>query len=214
MRIGPSESERRWASAGLPSSTQAGLTSRQRQCALRQSRQHPHTGGVLVNNYTPIIADASATYKLDSFPLYPGAFPIKLAGEYINNVGAIQNNNNNQGYWGGITFGKSGKKHTWDISYRYEYLEADAIYDQLVDDDNGAYYQNAPTGGAVGYYSGTNMKGSLIKANYSITDSLTFTFSCFLNDLINPGLNTSSGEPKNRRRPHDGRPDVEILTRT
>jgi hypothetical protein len=153
-------------------------------------------GGVLVNNYTPIIVDASATYKLDSFPLYPGAFPIKLAGEYINNVGAIRNNNNNQGYWGGITFGKSGKKHTWDISYRYEYLEADAIYDQLVDDDNGAYYQNAPTGGAVGYYGGTNLKGSLIKANYSITDSLTFTFSCFLNDLINPGLNASAGEPK------------------
>jgi hypothetical protein len=154
-------------------------------------------GGALVNDYTPIIADASIIYKLDSFPLYPGAFPIKVAGEYINNVGAMQNSNNNQGYWLGITFGKSGKKHAWDISYRYEYLEANATYDQMVDDDNGAYYQNAPTGGAVGYYSGTNVKGSLFKANYSITDSLTFTFSCFLNDLINPHLNTTSGEPKN-----------------
>jgi hypothetical protein len=152
------------------------------------------SGGVLVNNYTPIIADASATYKLDSFPLYPGAFPIKLAGEYINNVSA---NQNNQGCWVGVVFGKSGKKHAWDISYRYEYLEADATYDQMVDDDNGAYYQNAPTGGGVGFYSGTNIKGSLIKANYSITDSLTFTFSCFLNDLINPGLNASSDEPNN-----------------
>ena len=89
----------------------------------------------------------------------------------------------------GITFGKSGKKHAWDISYRYEYLEADATYDQLVDDDNGAYYQNAPTGGAVGYFGGTNLKGSLVKANYSITDSLTLSFTCYLNELINPGLN-------------------------
>ncbi|MGA2786976.1 MAG: putative porin [Verrucomicrobiota bacterium] len=154
--------------------------------------------GFLVNNYTPIIADASVTYKLDSFPLYPGAFPIKVAGEYINNVGANQNNNNNQGCWVGVTFGKSGKKHAWDVSYRYEYLEADAMYDQLVDDDNGAYYQNAPTGGAVGYFGGTNLKGSLIKANYSITDALTFSFTCFLNELINPGLNTGGvGEPKN-----------------
>jgi hypothetical protein len=153
-------------------------------------------GGVLVNNYTPIIADACVTYKLDSFPLYPGTFPIKLAGEYINNVGANQNNNN-QGYWVGIMFGKSGKKHAWDISYRYEYLEADATYDQMVDDDNGAYYQNAPRGGAVGYYGGTNLKGSLIKANYSITDALTFSFTCYLNELINPGLNASAGEPKN-----------------
>jgi Putative porin len=153
--------------------------------------------GVLVNGYTPIIADASATYKLDSFPLYTGAFPIKVAGEYINNVDTVSGNNNNQGYWAGVTFGKSGKKHTWDITYRYEYLEADATYDQLVDDDNGAYYQNAPTGGAVGWYSGTNIKGHMIKANYSITDSLTFTFTCFLNQLISPNLNAPAGEPNN-----------------
>ena len=45
--------------------------------------------GVLVNNYSPIIGDVSATYKLDTFPLYPGAFPIKVAAEYINNVGTV-----------------------------------------------------------------------------------------------------------------------------
>jgi Putative porin len=153
--------------------------------------------GVLVNGYTPIIADASATYKFDSFPLYPGTFPIKLAAEYINNVDTVSGNGNNQGYWAGVTFGKSGKAHTWDISYRYEYLEADATYDQLVDDDNGAYYQHAPTAGAVGWYSGTNIKGHMIKANYSITDSLTFTFTCFLNELITPNLNAAAGEPNN-----------------
>ncbi len=154
----------------------------------------------LVNNYSPLVADASATYKLDSFPLYTGAFPIKVGAEYINNVANMQNSDHNQGYWVGVTFGKSGTKGTWDISYRYEYLEADATYDQLTDDDNGAYYQNAPTGGAVGYFGGTNVKGHLIKANYSFTDSLTFTFSCFLNELITPNLNTgtpAAGEPKN-----------------
>ena len=159
--------------------------------------------GVLVNGYTPLIADASATYKLDSFPLYPGAFPIKLSSEYINNVDTIQSDKNNQGYWIGIMFGKSGTKHTWDISYRYQYLEADATYDQLADDDNGAFYQNAPigapAGSGVGFYGGTNIKGHLIKANYSITDSLTFTFTCYLNELINANLNTAGnlGQPKN-----------------
>ncbi|MFZ0828124.1 MAG: putative porin [Verrucomicrobiia bacterium] len=156
--------------------------------------------GTLVNDYAPIIADASVTYKLDSFPLYPGKFPIKLAGEYINNVGAKQNNNNNQGCWVGVMFGKSGKKHAWDISYRYEYLEADAVYDQLVDDDNGAYYQYllANNGGAVGYFGGTNLKGNLIKANYSLADALTFSITCYLNQLINPGLNAqATGEPNN-----------------
>jgi hypothetical protein len=66
-----------------------------------------------------------------------------------------------------VTFGKSGKKNTWDLSYRYEYLQADAWYDQIVDDDNAAYYQNAPTGGgAAGVYGGTNLKGHLVKFNY------------------------------------------------
>jgi hypothetical protein len=152
---------------------------------------------VLANNYTPIIVDASATYKLDTFPFYTGAFPIKAAGEYIINPGVAQNDNQNQGIWGGITFGKAGTKGTWDISYRYEYLEADAWYDQLVDDDNVAYYQNplngAPTGSGTGMYGGTNVKGHLIRADYSITDALTFTFTCYINQLISPNLNVQPG---------------------
>jgi hypothetical protein len=163
------------------------------------------TTGVLINNYSPIVGDVSATYKFDSAPFYSGAFPIKVSGEYVNNVAAIQESNlqgdNNQGYWIGVQFGKAGTKRTWDISYRYEYLEANAVYDQLVDDDNGAYYQFAPNGGAVGYYGGTNVKGHLIKADYSFTDSLTFTFTCYINELINSSLNTAgtppTGEPKN-----------------
>ncbi len=151
--------------------------------------------GVLINHYAPLIADASATYNLDTFPMYSGPFPIKLAGEYINNVDA--HTGNNQGYWAGVTLGKSGKKHAWDISYRYEYLQADAVYDQLVDDDNGAYYQNAPVGGAVGWFSGTNVRGHLIKVNYSLTDSLTLSFTCFLNQLIVPNLNAPAHEPNN-----------------
>ena len=149
-------------------------------------------GGLLLNNYNPIIADASVTYTLDSFPFYTGAFPIKFAGEYIENPGASKNNT---GYWAGVTFGKSGTKRTWDLSYRYEYLEADAWYDQLVDDDNGAFYQNAPTGGAAGYFGGTNVKGHLVKLNYSFNDSFSFACSFFMNDLINQTVYSNVAEP-------------------
>ena len=136
-------------------------------------------------NYTPLIADASVTYTLDSFPLYTGAFPVKFAAEFMNNPGAIKDNN---AFWIGATFGKSGTKKTWDISYRYEYLEADAWYDQMVDDDHGAFYATgnyANNTASAGYYGGTNVKGHLVKLNYSFTDSLTFTATCFINDLIN-----------------------------
>jgi hypothetical protein len=136
-------------------------------------------------NYNPIIADASVTYTLDSFPLYQGKFPVKFAGEFMNNPGAPKNNN---AFWIGATFGKSGKKHTWDLSYRYEHLEADAWYDQMVDDDNGAFYATglyANNTASAGWYGGTNIKGHLIKFNYSITDSFIFSTTCYVNSLIN-----------------------------
>ena len=147
----------------------------------------------LAYNYTPLIADASVTYTAASFPFYTGAFPIKFAGEIIHNPGAPKNNN---GYWVGVTLGKSGAKKTWDLSYRYEYLEADAWYDQLVDDDNAAFYATSAYSsytGSPGLYGGTNMKGHLVKLNYSFNDSLTLSVSCFINDLITqPSQNENS----------------------
>jgi len=152
--------------------------------------------GDLVYNYNPIVVSASATYTLDTFPLYKGKFPIKLAGEYMNNPGAPDHN---EGAWAGMTFGKSGKRGTWDVSYRYQYLEADAWYDELVDDDNIAFYSNTTTALAKNsFIGGTNIKGHLIKFNYSITDALTFSLTTYINDLIKPSLNSGVlGEPRN-----------------
>jgi hypothetical protein len=147
-------------------------------------------GGIPARNFNPFVLSGSATYTLDSFPLYPGAFPVKLAGEYMDNPAA---NNNNTGWWGGVTLGKSGKKGAWDISYRYQRLEADAWWDQVVDDDNIALYPTSLTAGAAA--GGTNVKGHLVKFNYSIYDSLTFSFTAYINDLINspvPGAKTGA----------------------
>ncbi len=152
-----------------------------------------NAAGVLRYNYSPVIADANATYTLDSAPFYNGPFPIKFGGELMNNPGAPNNNN---GYWVGVTFGKSGTRKTWDLTYRYEYLESDAWYDQLVDDDNGAFYKNAPIGGGAGYKGGTNVKGHFLKATYSLTDSMSFSFSAFVNDLVNNRA-SGLGEPNN-----------------
>ncbi|HXF11499.1 MAG TPA: putative porin [Desulfuromonadaceae bacterium] len=140
--------------------------------------------GRLMANYNPVIADASLTYKFDSFPLYTGTFPIRFAAEAMENPGAPSASN--KGLWAGITLGKSGKKGLWDLNYRYEYLEADAWYDQVVDDDPVAFYQAAPTPGATssGAFGGTNFKGHLVKANYSLTDSLTLSVTCLVDELI------------------------------
>ena len=136
----------------------------------------------LANDYTPIQADASLTYTMDKFPLYPVAFPITIFGEYIQNT-AISDGN--IGYAGGVTFGKSGKKGTWDISYQYRNLEGDAWYEEFTESDFGANYLTAPSGGSTGYRSGTNVRGHILRAQYSPYDSLTLGVTYWLTELIN-----------------------------
>ncbi|MBU6409651.1 MAG: putative porin, partial [Verrucomicrobia bacterium] len=151
-------------------------------------------GGAPIYNMNPIVLDASLTDTLDSFPVYPGKFPIKLWGEYIVNPGAPGSGgmtagqpNGNQGYEVGLTFGAAKKKGTWDIGYRYESLDANAWWAQVVNDDNLAY--NA------GFKGGTNIKGHLVTADYALSDALVFSFTCYVNSMIgntNPGGSSSS----------------------
>jgi len=161
-----------------------------------QGNSRNATTGNLLYYYNPVVGSASFTYTLDTFPLYQGKFPIKPAGVFMYNPAAPSNN---EGYWAGIQLGKAGKKGTWDISYRYQYLEADTWYDEVVDDDNVAFYVNGSTvQPKTGWVGGTNIKGHLMKFDYSLTDSLTFAVTAYLNELIHPNQNIgAAGEPKN-----------------
>lgn len=152
----------------------------------------PLAPGTLMYNFNPVIGTASGTYTLETFPLYVGKFPIRVFGELMENPAAPANN---QGYRAGITMGKSGHKGTWEVTYRYQRLEADAWFDALVDDDNGAYYatngvaypvapQLVGTGKANGWFGGTNVKGHFATATYSFTDFFNFTFTYYLNELL------------------------------
>lgn len=153
----------------------------------RNSGNTRNAGGLLVNKYSPIVGDAFLTYTLDSFPLYPGAFPIKFGGDYMVNTSTAAQNT---GYSLGITFGKAAKKGTWELAYKYKYLEADANYEEFVDSDTGAYYQAAPlnSGNGAGYNPGTNLKGHNFRVAYSLSDSFTLSATYFLFDLINPSI--------------------------
>ena len=156
----------------------------------RGNTRTPTVGGVggdLVHSYNPVIADASFTYNLESFPMYTGMFPIRLAGEFMHNPGAdnAAGSDDNNAYSLGVTFGKSGKKGLWDLSYRYKVLEADAWYEELVDSDFGAFYETAQVGGSSGYGAGTNIRGHIVKANYSPTDALTIGLTYFMTQTIN-----------------------------
>ena len=141
---------------------------------------------------------ASATYTLASFPMYPGAFPITLAGEGMINpavpgqdlINGVMTDPGKYGYSAGLTFGKAGKKGTWELSYTYRYLGANSWYEELTDSDFGAFYQiGQPNAGqGAGYRSGTNVKGGIAKLSYSPFDMLTLSATWFRTSLINEQL--------------------------
>ena len=133
----------------------------------------------------PIYADGAVTYNLDSFPMYPGKFPIKLAADYLHNPAAPIDRD---GFSVGLTLGKSGKKKTWETTYRYRELQGNAQFEELVDSDSGAFYLDSSYGNSglagAGYRSGTNVRGHIIKASYSPFDTFTMGFTLFLMDAI------------------------------
>jgi hypothetical protein len=131
-------------------------------------------GGVLVEHYRPWVLDASFTRPL-------GKLPVRIAGDYMHNPGAADDND---AYDAGLFVGKADARHTWELGYRYRVAEADAWYEELIDSDSGAFYQIAPPGGSIGYGGGTNVRGHIFSANYALTDRTLAGFTYFATKLI------------------------------
>jgi hypothetical protein len=138
-------------------------------------------------SFNPIVADLALTYNVDRVPLYPGLFPIKVGGDYMYNP-AAPSTVDNHGYSAGITFGKAGKKGTWEVAYTYKWLGSDAWWEEMVDSDFGAFYAGTlPNSGlGAGYGSGTNVKGHIIRVAYAPYDSILLSGKVFFTELINP----------------------------
>ncbi len=168
---------------------------------IRSADGKSFTLGAPKAKFETFIVDAGLTYNLDSMPFHTGTFPVRVLGEYLYNFGA---DTQNSGYQAGISFGKAGKKKTWELTYRWKYLEGDAWYEELSDSDSGAYYSGPFTPATVpaalraagsGYGAGTNVKGHWLRFGYSPLDSLTLNVTFISLDLIQeyaPG--TSSNE--------------------
>ena len=169
----------------------------------------PVPGTYPAYNFNPIVTDSSLTYTLDSGPLYTGPFPIKVGGDFIVNPAAPSSAPtlaDNYGYSAGILIGKAGKKNTWELSYTWKYLGGNAWWEELVDSDFGAFYQQSipndgfvtgtnPTG--TGYGSGTGVQGHIVKLAYSPYDAITVSAKWFRTELIN-GSPVGSDSKMNR----------------
>lgn len=160
------------------------------------------SNGALEHDYTPLIVDGALTYTFDSGPLTKGKFPVRAFGTYLHNPGA---SDRNDGYEAGVQFGKSGKKGTWDFSYRWRRMESDSWFEEITDSDLGGFYQaglaNAnsvpgTTGTLTGYRPGPGTQGHILKANYSPYDAWTLTVTYYLAELIDAPNVGSKRDPQ------------------
>lgn len=154
--------------------------------------------GTLIYDYHPIIADFAITYTLPSFPMAKGPFPIKLGGDYMYNEGA-PSEADNYAWSAGLTFGKASKRGTWELSYTYKWLGADAWWEELVDSDFGTFWPSAPLNSErnADFNAGTNLKGHVVRLAYAPYDFLTLSVKWFYVDLISTpesdaGVNSES----------------------
>jgi hypothetical protein len=181
--------------AQLASSAVPDIDTGNTRYATRGTDGRTYTLGAPVYPFNPFVLDASVTHMLESAPLYNGAFPIRVFGEYINNPAASESDND--GWQVGVTLGKAGKRKTGELTYRYKYLSGDAWWEELVDSDSGAFYQNAgPASPAppaailrapgAGYGAGTNIRGHVVRAGCSPFDHVTLNLTWFGLELIRP----------------------------
>jgi len=162
--------------------------------------------GALTSSFNPIVVDGSLTYTKESFPMYPGAFPIKFMVDYVNNLSVSQTpagtflgvgKKRGEAYSVGMTLGKSGKKGTWDLTYKWKNLESNYWFEEVVDSDHGGWYQTSPFAAApstagTGYGAGTNLRGHYMRAAYSPYDSLTLSVNYYLFNLIDKPIGALS----------------------
>ncbi len=150
-----------------------------------------------IAKFDPIYSEASVTYLMDTFPLYKGACPITVSGDFFYNPGAKKNN---EGYTVGMTLGKLEGRRTYEISYRYATIEADSWYEEFTESDFGGFYEGFPRGSNLplgGYGTGTNVRGHIVRLSYAVTDSFTLGTTVFFSELINelpavPSINANS----------------------
>jgi len=107
-----------------------------------------------------------------------GGRPVALFADFVVNSEAPENDT---GYLFGVKYGSAKGRGTWDVSYFYEKLEADAVVGLVTDSDFGG--------------GGTDTKGHALQGTYAFDDNWSFKATYFINDIA-----LASGNPRDFNR--------------
>jgi opacity protein-like surface antigen len=132
----------------------------------------------------PVTGDLQFKYdyrQFEGFAEYKfklGGNSVSLFADYTVNT---ETDENDSGYLLGAKYGSAKKKGTWDITYFYKKLEADATIGLLTDSDFAG--------------GGTDAKGHVFSATYAFHINWNFKATYFINQI-----DLASGDPKDYDR--------------
>ena len=92
--------------------------------------------------------------------------PATIFAQYVNNIDADEFDT---GWTAGVSVGAAKAKGTWEASYAYQDLEADAVFGALTDSDFGG--------------GGTDNEGHVVRGAYAVSDKWNVAFSYFMNTI-------------------------------
>jgi hypothetical protein len=130
---------------------------------------NPDGPDTLVFAYDYHNIEAFAEWKIGKFTLF---------ADYTINQ---EVDDNDTGYLFGAKYGSAKARGTWDITYFYERLEADANVGLLTDSDFGG--------------GGTDVKGHAFSGTYAFHNNWNFKATYFINKI-----NLAANEPKDYKR--------------
>jgi hypothetical protein len=107
-----------------------------------------------------------------------GELPLSFFANYVQNTEA---DDNDTGYAFGARIGKTGEPGTWQASWAWQELQADAVISTFTDSDFGN--------------GGTDAKGHTIRGAYALAENWTVGGTLFLNEI-----DLASGTPHDYTR--------------
>ncbi|MCX8082485.1 MAG: putative porin [bacterium] len=130
------------------------------------------SGGKKYYKYDYDIWGAYIDFTPVEFTLKEEKLPLTLYGEYVRNIGS-SDIDGDTGFIYGFKLGNAKKQKTWEFSYDYRRLEADAVLEFMPD---GSFSEG-----------GTDAKGHTFGFKYATTDSSTLGITY----MISEGLGTN-----------------------
>lgn len=98
--------------------------------------------------------------------------PVSLEGDYVKNL--ADTTGKDSGFQAGVRVGKASEPRTWEVAYYYKLLQTDATVADLADSDFGD--------------GGTNRKGHIVWAAYSVTKALQLKTKFFQTQVEDESL--------------------------